>query len=96
MIISEISAVMFRCSPVFVKMILRSKAGRLVGKQAFETQRQTMERIQSRVVQTSAVVKRLTVRYPTAHGGFRFQLDGFVFPFFLFFFIFIYLFFFFF
>ena len=33
----------------------------------------------------SAVVKRLTVRYPTAHDGFRFQLDGFVFPFFFFF-----------
>ena len=31
---------------------------------------------------TSAVVKRLTVRYPTAHGRFRFQLDGLVFPFF--------------
>ena len=39
-------------------------------------------------IDTSAVTKRLTVRYPTADGGFRFQLDGFVFPFFLFFFCF--------
>ena len=45
------------------------------------------------MVQISAVVKRLTVRYPTAHGGFRFQLDGFVFPFFLFFYFFLFIFF---
>ena len=35
-----------------------------------------------RYTHTSAVVKRLTVRYPTVHGTIRFQLDSFFFLFF--------------